>query len=172
MKVFRLIGIVFLIFITGCNNYTNYAKDGPFISVRSSSASMESYEKSYPITYAVYENGTLILSTDPLKKRGRVIDEDPPEHEVTIDNEKVKEIQSLIEKNNFWKMAEDISIESEDGGYIYVTVHLTDESKTVGGLNPKNDDFLEIQQYVSSVVPSSGFKKWSTQVEEYLLEHQ
>lgn len=165
--------MLLLLFITvGCSDHTNYEENGPFMIVSSSSNSAEKLGEYYPVTYSVYEDGTIILSTEPLKVRGKKVDaEDPPEYETHVRVEEVKEIQSLIEKSDFWKMNEDISVESEDGGSIYVTVHLTNQSKKVGGLNPNDEDFLNIKQYVSSIVDSTDFKKWDTQVKEYLIKN-
>lgn len=173
-KYQRLFGmLVLLLIMTSCSDYTNYEKDSPFMIVSSSSNSAEKFGEYYPVTYSVYEDGTVVLSTEPLKERGKKVDaEDPPTYETHVSEDEIKEIKSLIEKSNFWKLPKDISVESEDGGYIYITVHLTNTSKKVGGLNPSDEDFIHIKQYVSSIVDSTDFKTWDTQVKDYLIRNK
>src|SRR5699024_8892986 len=130
---------IFLLFIFGCNSDYNYESEGPFITVTSASAGEIEINEHFDVNYSVYENGDIHLysseSDDPY------IGNDAPVFKTKISNEEVDQIKHLLEKYKFHKMKDDISVDSEDGSFLYVTVYLEDEAKEVGGLNPDDEQF-------------------------------
>jgi len=97
--------------------------------------------------------------------------EDRPIFETTISKSEVEQVQQLLETNHFWKIEEDVSDDgSIDGSFTYVTVQLVDDEKTVGGLNPRNEEFLEIATTVRSYADGDEQAKWREEIEAHILE--
>jgi len=160
---------IFLLFIFGCSTDYNYESEGPFITVSSASAGEIEINEHFNVNYSVYENGDLHLYST--ERDDPYIGNDAPVFKTKISNEEVEQIKSLLEKYNFHKMKNDLSVDSEDGSFLYVTVYLEDESKKVGGLNPDDEQFLSIIEYVRGLVKSDDRSAWYEEIREYIEEN-
>lgn len=158
--------------IAGCNQKkTNYETEGPFIEVTGYKGGEINDLESFPRIHAVYESGKLKLYSEMEPDRKIVIGDDAPVYEQDISDEDVEQIKTLIEKNNFWKLDEYLPDDGAlDADSRYITVHLTDESKTVGGYSPAHSGFSEISRYVSGLVDYEDYKQWADEMEEHIQE--
>ena len=160
--------MLFIGFIAGCSQKTNYATDGPFVLFTYSPAGPDDFRNMYSHNYALYENGKLVLYTEPGNKLK--IGDDAPVLEIQVPKDDVVKVKQLIEQNKFWKFKKDVSTESQDGVFLYLTVNLTDESKTVGGLNPSEPKFIEITDFISSLVTKEERKSWNEEIKDHIYE--
>ncbi|SDZ09605.1 hypothetical protein SAMN05421736_10658 [Evansella caseinilytica] len=161
--------LILLLVMTGCNETTNYEADGPFIVVTSSPAGEDDFRNLFSRNYAIYENGKLIVYTEPESKLK--VGDDAPVYESQLKEEEVDQLKQLIEKNKFWKFHEDLSDnDTQDGSFLYVTIHLTDQSKTVGGLNPNNPKFIEIADYVFDLISDDDDELWEEEITDHIFK--
>lgn len=168
-KLGLFVSIIFFIgFTASCSQKTNYATDGPFVVFTYSPAGPDEFRNMYSRNYALYENGKLILYTEPENKLK--IGDNAPVSESQLTSDEVAEAKQLIEQNKFWKFKEDVSTESQDGVFLYLTVNLTDESKTVGGLNPSEPKFIEITDYISNLVTKEERKAWNKEIKDHIYK--
>ena len=171
MKKMRLImlAIVSVILATGCGKKVNYATDEPFIIVTSYSAGPEDVRNMFKRNVSVSEDGTLVLYTEPEEEIK--LGDDAPMLEVELTKNEVAEIKNAIAKNKFWTMKENLSdYNIQDGGYLYVTVNLVEESKTVGGLNPNNERLNDISHHVRRLIPKEAYRQWDEEITEHIFE--
>lgn len=157
------------IFMASCSQKTNYETEKPFIVVTTSPAGEGDYRNFFTRNYSIYSSGKLILYTKANEKLN--IDDDAPVFETQLESEKIEKLKKLIEKNKFWKLEEDQSDnDSADGTFHYITINLTDQSKTVGGLNPNNPNFTGISDYVIHLVRDEDYKIWEKTKQDYILK--
>lgn len=164
--------IIFMLlfaFMGGCSKNLDFATDEPFIVVSSSIAGPDIARNFYPTNISLYDNGKLVLHTETTEKI--VIGEDAPIVKMQLEENEVDNVKRLIKKNEFWKFKEDVSDDdSVDGSFLYITVNLTDESKTVGGLNPDHPEFNDIADYVRKLVSDDDYRWWNKEIKEYIIE--
>ena len=168
----RVLWIVMILlgvsFMTGCTAKKNYAEDEPFVIVTSAPAGPDDYRNMFDHNVAVYNDGRLVLYTeqsDDLK-----IQEDVPTLEKQLTEEQVNELKSVIEKNQFQNLKEDVTTPSEDGTFRYIVVNWTDKSKKVGGLNPDDSRFMEISDATFDLVEKEEYRHWADAVSDYIWE--
>ena len=157
-----------ILFIVGCTTKYNYILDEPFVIATSYSAGADDYRNMYDHNISLDQDGNLVLYTTG--NSDIILGDDVPVLEVQLDEAQVKKVEAVIQEQSFWKLPEDVSTPSEDGGYRYVTVNAESTSKKVGGLNPDHPQFTEIHQYIFSLVDDEDYKKWQEEVEEYIWE--
>ncbi len=164
--------VSFLSIIVSCQQQKeNYESDGPFIVVTDYIGGEIHVLDSFPSIYAIETSGKLTLYSELEENDKLTIDEDAPTYELDLSKEEIEYLKRLIEKNNFWKLDEHLTDDEVlDGGTHYVTVHLTDESKTVGGYSPADPAFREISSYVSNLVDREDYKQWREDMKEHIRE--
>src|SRR5699024_982114 len=140
-------------------------KNEPFIIASWSPAGPDHILNFYPRKVSISNDGTLRMFTEQTKNIK--IGDDAPIVEKQLDTSEVEKVKELIEKNKYWKLNENLDSDSLDGSYSYITVNLTDQTKTVGGLNPIEPRFEEIFDYVFDLV---GSNNWSEEIKEHILE--
>lgn len=160
--------MLLLIFLIGCNEMENYVTEEPFVIASWSPAGPDHVRNFYPRKVSISNNHTLILYTEPTKDI--TIGDDAPMVEIHLKEDEVEKIKETIIKNQFWKLNAILDSESQDGRYSYITVNLTDRTKTVGGLNPPHANFNEIFDNIFDLVDSDTYKTWNKKVKEYILE--
>ncbi len=170
LKKGLVISILFLILTSGCSKKLDYdyATDEPFIVVSSSIAGPDIARNFYPTNISLYDNGKLVLHTESTKDI--FIGEDAPVVELEVEKSEVDSIKRLMKKNGLWELGDVSDNDSVDGSFLYITVNLIDESKTVGGLNPNNDSFNEIFDSVSDLVDSEDYRLWHEEINDYIIE--
>ncbi|MCJ7842812.1 hypothetical protein MUB24_18390 [Lederbergia sp. NSJ-179] len=129
--------------MTSCSQKTNDETDEPFIIVTFSLAGSDDVRNMFPRNYSIFENGKLVLYTEPERKLK--IGRGAPVYETQLRKEEVEKLKQLIEQIIFGYLSDHGSV---DGRFLYIPVNLTDESKKVGGLNPNDPKFIEIADYV------------------------
>lgn len=162
--------VSFLSIIVSCQQQKgNYESDGPFIVVTDYIGGEIHVLDSFPSIYAIELSGKLRLYSEIEANHKLTFDDDAPTYELDLSKEEIEYLKSLIEKNNFWKLDEHLPDDGAlDSGSHYVTVHLTDESKTVGGYSPADPAFREISSYVSNLVDYDDYKKWREEMKEHI----
>lgn len=160
--------MLFFVFIASCSQKTNYETDGPFIIATYSPAGPDDFRNMFSHIVSIRDNGTLQLYTEPTKTLK--IGNDAPVHESQLKKEEIEKIKELIEKNKFWKFKEDLSIDSQDGVFLYITVNLIDQSQKVGGLNPNDPKFIEIFDYVFDLIDDEDYGVWNEEIADYIIK--
>ncbi len=123
----------------------------------------------YTTIYTIDLGGNLTVSTEETANIS--LGNDAPVLEMKVDEQAVEQLQALIEKNEFWEMPENVEDRSVlDGESQYITVHLEEESKKVGGLNPSHEGFLEITDYIFSLVDSDKYATWKKDIQAHIYE--
>lgn len=160
--------VLLLVFIGGCQQI-NYETNGPFVIATSSPAGPEEYRNMYSSNVAVTNDGEVTLYTEA--KDGLEIGDDAPVFETKISKNEVAKLKALIKRNKFWKLKDDISDDdSVDGGFLYITVNASDESKRVGGLNPYDPNFLELHDYIFDLISNEDFGNWREEIQRHIYE--
>lgn len=155
--------------LIACDQKLDYATEGPFVVATHTPAGPEHILNMYTTFYIIDLAGNLTVSTE--ETNDITLGDDAPVLEMKVDEQKVEQLQSIIEKNNFWEMPENVEDRSIlDGESQYVTVHLEDESKKVGGLNPSHEDFLDISDYMFRLVDSDKYATWKEEIEAHIYE--
>lgn len=171
MKIY--IGFLFILllsfFLIGCSDKTNYTTDEPFIIVTYLPARLDDYRNTYPVNYALYEDGAFLMYTDEDDRL--IINDDAPKYETKLNDYRVGKVKEMIQENKIWKLPRDISVDSEDGAFYSMTVNLTDKSKTVSGLNPDNESFFDIVNYMRNLGDKADRNDWFDDIEEYIWKN-
>lgn len=168
IKLFLFILLIIAV-MASCNKEFDYETEEPFIVVTSSPLGPDDFRNLYSSNYAIYDNGKLMLYTEPADDRK--ISDDAPMYETQIKQEEVEALKQLIEKNKFWELKEDLSnLDVMDGSSLYMTVNLTDESRTVGGQNPDDPKFTEVTDYVVDLVNDEDYKVWNENIKEHIFK--
>lgn len=164
-----LLLILIVIIVVVWPKQYNYATDEPFLVVTTYSAGPDDFRNMYDESIAINNDGHLVLystGSDDL-----IIKDDAPTLEMQLHDEQVEQIKEVIEEAKFWKLPTDVSTPSEDGGYGYVTVNLTNSSKKVGGLNPDNERFFDVFQSARVLIDQDDYENWQKEIEEHIWEN-
>src|SRR5690625_6577736 len=82
----------------------------------------------YEENVAIDHDGKLVLYT--IGDDDLIIKQDAPILEVKLNDEQINQVKKVIEENEFWKLPRDVSTPSEDGGFGYITVNLSDKTRS------------------------------------------
>ncbi|MFA8438385.1 hypothetical protein [Pueribacillus sp. YX66] len=164
------LAILFLFMLmSGCSQKTNYETDGPFIIVKTAPAGPDDVRNLFTEHYAIEENGMLTLYTEATNRIK--LGNDAPVLKIKLSDKEVEKVKELIRKNKFWNFKEDLSnLDVSDGYSLYITVNLTDESKTVGGWNPDKPEFTEIANYVMNLASGEKRRAWLKEIQNHILK--
>ncbi len=71
-----------------------------------------------------------------------------------------------------WKLNE--SIDHADGKrYVHsITVQLTEEAKTVSGLDPIHKRFVTMRDRIIQLIDDADYEQWTNHINTYLLEKE
>lgn len=168
-KILLVISLFILILVvSACKQQLDFTEEGPFIILTFQPAGPDDYRNLFPHNYSIDENGTLTLYTE---SKGKLkVGNDAPVLKKQLSDEEIEKLKHLIHANNFWNLEEDLSEDSQDGNFIYISVYLTDQSKTVGGLNPLEPRFIEITDYITSLVDDEEYTFWVNEIKNYIYE--
>ncbi|GAB2536726.1 hypothetical protein [Gracilibacillus alcaliphilus] len=165
-----LSSLLLLTVLLGCDAESDFSTDQPVIIATTAPAGPIQIHESFYRNIALYEDGRVnVYSTE---ENDGDIDPKAPIIEVQIVPEQVQQVKKSITDHSFHTLTEDLSTNSEDGRFAYLTVNYTDHSKSVGGLNPDHQAFLEIQDEVMEVIPDGVYKKWLEETMNYMMEKE
>lgn len=120
------------------------------------------YDEKYIEEISLNNNGYLkVVAKDQEEK---VIKDIEP-LKVTFDDDDIDKFQNIL-SNQFWKLNEH---ESNPEGQLEeaMTVHLTDESKTVSGMEPNAERYTFIKDSLFEQIGSERYESWQDQVFRY-----
>jgi len=176
-KLNRFIYITLIIFLcitilVSCdqnNHKADYATEEPFLIASETYAGeieVGAVETSYSTYISIDVDGNVKLYSEGYS------DEDAPIVEMTINQSEVEHVQKLIEEASFWKLDENISDNDSNDGYKeMITVQWENDEKTVGGLNPLDEGFNELKDYVfHHFIDQDQRHEWEEEIEQYILE--
>jgi len=154
--------------LVGCQNL-DFNEEGPFAVYTYHILGPDDYRNMYTTDISVYNDGQVIVTAKESEKLQ--IGPNAPRIETKVEQENITELKELIETNKLWHSKEDLSdYDSVDGASKYVTIHLKDESKKIGGQNPNDEAFLEVFNYIHQLVDSDDFSNWREEIIEYIYE--
>lgn len=117
------------------------------------------YHEKYIEEITLNNNGSLkVVAKDQDEK---VIKDIEP-LKITFNDDDIDKFQNIL-TNQFWKLNEN---ESNPEGKLEeaMTVHLTDESKTVGGMEPNNERYTFIKDSLFEQIDSEDYESWQDEV--------
>src|SRR5699024_3496273 len=120
------------------------------------------YDEKYIEEITLNNNGYLkVVAKDQEEK----IIKDIEPLKITFDDDNIDKFQNIL-TNQFWKLNEN---ESYPEGQLEeaMTVHLTDESKTVGGMEPNAERYTFIKDSLFEQIGSEHYESWQDQVFRY-----
>src|SRR5690625_848844 len=149
------------------NGKTEYEMDDPFLIYSMEHIWNESSLNVYYYHVAINMNGNLEVYAEGGENVN--VERDAPTLHVKLDNKQIDSLKVLIQ-THFWKMNE--SIINSDGGNRMesITVHLTEESKTVRGIDPNHPRFIEIRRGIMNTIDQEDFAIWEKEIEEHIDE--
>src|SRR5699024_10041989 len=172
--LFSLIALL----IMGCSTTNKDKKDDEEVHVEEdilivaewSPAGPDEINNMFNRKISVDHDGTLVLSTNMSGDGKLTIEEDAPTFTIHLEKEEVNHIKKEIKDRKFFKLPKDVSTPSDDGSYSYLTVKLEDKTKKVGGLNPNQERFVELHDYIFSLVHDDDYEKWQEDMKEYIRD--
>lgn len=156
--------------LVSCQQALDFAEEEPFVIVTTNYGGENTIEHFYPRNLSIDAEGNVTLYSEAYSEI--VMGDDAPTVETTISESEVKHIQEMIEEYDFWKQDEDIGDHnSNDGTNIKMTVNLTDDSKTVGGYNPLDEEFNELTHYIYyEYIDAYEHSDWEEEIKEHIIE--
>lgn len=153
-RVFNIILIltVFSCVLFGCkgNNYLNFTDD---ILVCYQTTPVYDSEYSISKNITIYNNGKGVYEEETISGKYHA------SVEFDIDETRITSLQNIISRVNFMELDEDISTDSCDGSYKYITVYADDTNHKSGGLNPDAKRFTSLEDAILVNVPNDAIKK-------------
>lgn len=142
-----------------------YNEDGPFFALKvETPISSEYYKDKYVQEINLTLDGHLKLIVKEAADNEREIKEIQP-LELAVSNESMTHIQQVITEN-FWKLNETES--NIDGKSMeYMTVYLTEDSKTVSGYEPDHPRYITIKEAVFELIAADLYEEWEQQIIEH-----
>jgi len=149
------------------NEKTEYEMDDPFLIYSMEQIWNESSLNVYYYHVAIDMDGNLEVYAEEGENVN--VGRDAPTLHAKLDNKQIERLKVLIQ-THFWKLNE--SIINSDGGKRMesITVHLTEESKTVRGSDPNHPRFLEIRRAIMNIMDQKEFEAWEKEIEEHIDE--
>lgn len=156
--------VIWFALLVGCSPSYDFATDGPFVTTTVSPGGPDDYRNLISETIAIYDDGTLILSSDGETETAA------PIYQTELTKDEIEQLKTLIIEEDFFKLDNDITTPSEDGAKYSITVFLTDQTKKVSGWNPDNEHFHTIRKHILKLVNQESRSQWSTEMSEYVWE--
>jgi len=118
----------------------------------------------YGIRIVINNDGTSgIINVPEVVRKNKEI----PSISFAVDASVVAGLQDEIRSTNFIALDDDVSSDSYDGSYEYITVHTQTKVHKSGGLNPTDEQFCKFKDLIWSIVPEDVMKEYDTAVELY-----
>ena len=159
-----LIGTIYLIKSDSFNrksNYLKYDEDGILLIYKQSPAGETNIYESYVTTIILYNDGKVELI-------GTFTNGHQIMEEFNISEIHVKSLQNTIARVNFMELEEDVSTDSSDGSYYYITVNTKTKTHKSGGLNPDNNRYLELKKNIEDVIPTQVNNEFNKKINTYI----
>lgn len=147
-----LILMAFSCVLLGCNskNYLDFTDD---ILVCYQTTPAYHSEYSVAKNIIIYNNGKGVYEEKTISGKYHA------SVEFEIDENHITTLQNVIARVNFMELDEDISTDSCDGDYKYITVYADDTSHKSGGLNPNTKRFTRLEDVILTNVPDDVVKE-------------
>ncbi len=146
----------FMLYGCGDENHLNFT-DEILVCYQSIPSLEESDEAIVNVT--VYNSGKGIYEKiTPEGKQASV--------EFNIDESGIKSIQNIVARVNFMELDEDVSTDSQDGTFEYITAYADGTSHKSGGLNPTVDGFTRLKEVIFDSVPKSAIEECDAELAE------
>lgn len=142
-----------------------YAEDGPFFTLKiDTPIPTEYYHDEYYQEINLYLDGHLKVIAKDAEDNEKEIQEIQP-LELAIPNESMIHIKQLLTEN-FWKLNKTTS--SDDGKLMeYMSVYLTENSKTVSGYEPDHQRYTWIKEAIFELIDIDLYEEWEQQIIEH-----
>jgi len=151
--VMLLMGVITLALLAGCSlsrQNINFS-DGVFLKLTYSPAGERPVYEMFRTHAEFSSDGTVRFYCDGF---GKEFTEEYPEETIRLSKEDIDEIKDAIRKNDILSLRDDISSNSLDGDYYYLTVYTDKGEHRTGGLNVSNKRFLAVKDLVWDMVES------------------
>lgn len=159
MKKFSvvMIGAILVMMLSGCRVVVNRERvegrgsekvtfsDGVFLKYTYAPAGEILVYEMFDTNVEVSSDGSVrIYSNDFLE----AFMDEYPIRTMQLSEEDIATLKEAILENDILSLREDISSESNDGDYFYLTVYTKDGEHRTGGLNPINKKFMAVKDLV------------------------
>ncbi len=144
-----LLSMLFL--LSACGNQEAELADDIFLKVTSTAKGegVETYEM-YTLNLEIHQDGTVRCYADDFNRW--LSTEECPEDTIKLTQEQIVQIQAYMDEVDLYHMRENIgNRDLKEGEYKSLTVYTTDGEHTSGGLNPSNQEFLKVYDYVENL---------------------
>lgn len=150
--------------------YTNtkdeYKENGPFFTLLMENKFSNDDDHIYFTQVSLDLDGNLLLSVED--ERNRVIEDIKPMKK-KLTKEEIASFQKVI-LDHFWKLNEN-QRDANKNLMEEMTVHMTDEKKTVEGHEPDHPRYVIIKDKIFDLIGTDVYESWLDSVEEYLVDH-
>lgn len=161
------VGLVLL--LAGCTSRKEVGEALPFVTATWYPAGPDDYRNMFDRNIDVYQDGRMTFYTQD--SEGRLKNKkNAPIKEVQRSEQEVTLIKDNIEKTQAYKLKKDLSTDSMDGTYVYLTFHWVDESEKVGGLNPDNEVFNQLMDQIKKTAGKDAFKEWEKEATDFMFK--
>jgi|SRR5699024_1106821 len=174
LRLQMIIGLMFIVLLTGCTNKIEFDEEGIFVKLELYSASSGTYLDHFPEIITISNDGEVQVFTEEIvSKSGKIemeVGDNPPTIDKEISSKQVEEIKEVIEKNRFFSIPKDVTdYEVMDGGGSRITVYEKEQQRTVGGENSSHQKYNEIKDIIFKHVKDE-YSDWVKETEDYLFE--
>lgn len=167
MKIWTVL-LVSVLFLSGCGAKKEYVEEEPFITLTWHPAGLDRYENLYNRNIYIWQDGRIRLEAEHPEKG--IIGDDAPVLEKDVSVEKIKELKESIQKNHFDILEEDLTSNSVDGTFEYISVHWEGSTKKVGGLNPDNKWFVALFNDIQELINQEEYSNWEKEIQNYMTD--
>ncbi len=147
---YYLVGIALIIIVlTGCQKRGLDFSEDVFLKYTSSLAGECASFEFFDTNIEVSSDGTVRIYCDDFED---IYSEEYPTKTIQLSEEDINELKDAIEENNIMDLRKDLSTESCDGGYQYLTVYTEGDKHKTGGLNVSNRRFGRVESLIFDMV--------------------
>lgn len=149
MRLF-LVGIALILMIlTGCQNGGIDFSEDVFLKYTSSPAGECASYEFFDTNIEVSSDGTVKIYCDDFED---IYSEEYPIKTIHLSKEDINDLKDAIEENNIMDLRKNLSTDSCDGGYQYLTVYTDGDKHKTGGLNVSNRRFGRVESLIFDMV--------------------
>lgn len=167
----KLTIFLFSLCLFACSNSMTFPEgDVPFIEYEYGSYGIDFIYNLYSINITINGDGTGKISTPINEDIG--IDENAPRTiEFEVDEEAIESLQREIKSSDFFSLPDGLSqVNVLDGGYQYITVYTTEQTKKVGGSNPEEKTIDILSNQILEMIPENKIDIFRENIKEYQRE--
>lgn len=163
MKKFSVVilGVILVMLLSGCRIVVNRGEkvdgkasekvsfsDGVFLKYTHAPAGEILIYESFDTHVEVSSDGSVRIYCDDFPE---TFMGEYPTRTMQLSEEDIAALKEAILENDILSLREDISTESLDGDYFYLTVYTENGEHRTGGLNPTNRRFLAVKDLISEM---------------------